>query len=790
MTRVRVLLTVAALALLAAVPAPSQDLQISVSAGFAGLGKANQWLPVTVTVFNPGEATTGTLVIPPPPQSTSRTEYRYAVDLPKGGRKQFRMYYRPGETDAVVRVRLTTPRATVWNDGSLRLQSRNGLLFLVVGAPAGSFASINQESFPPRTSADTDPSGSGEGSLAQVTWVLPDDLPDLHAGYQSADVVALTSPALDRVTDQQADALRRWVAGGGTLAVFAGPEGANLQVPWLADVLPGSVGPLLTVPSLSGLARWLGASPPAVETVISALSPRPGARVLAEQGGSALALWRPYGAGQVVLAAFDPLRRPVEGWPGLDALWKWIGGLAVTNTPLTTLAGQLPDQSMGFMRPRRFQPTMAPSLPTALSDIPELEPPSFWVLLFFLIAYTLVLVPINYMVLRRMDRQELAWVTTPAIVVAFTLLAYGIGFTMRGGEALVSVLTVVERGTDEAEGPATSFLGLFSPSATNYALALDTEPTALGEIIYSESNAPAPSLVIGMSGSRQWVESARMNMWSQRAFEVAGNADLGGAIRATLAAQGANLSGTIANQTRLNLESCRVLAGGRSFTVGALRAGETVRLPLANGAPPEAQWPERLRVIRDTARNALENQARRTETPVLIGWARQESKVLLNKRPYANEGLIAVVVHLPAMAGGAAVERHARGWITAQSGDAGYETDFSRRGVPSGDALPVRIGRGEIDLSFAVAELTTDRVQTLKLQVDGLQSYHTLRVLNRTRGTWETPAGGTARGAVKTFTLNPRDYLDRGGRTLQVRMSGTGGGGGSLTAEALYTTAP
>jgi len=790
----RALLTMSALALLLAAPVWAEDLQVSASAGFAGLGKANQWLPVSVMVTNPGNATTGTLVIPPPANSDSRTEYRFAVDLPKGGRKQFRFYFRPGTEDKV-RVRLTTPRATVWGDAPLRLQNNDALIFLVVGAPAGSFAGIAQMSFPPRLGSSADAATrAGAGSTAQVTWAQPEDLPDMPAGYQSVDVVALVSPALDRVTDQQADALRRWVAGGGTLAVFAGPEGANLQVPWLADVLPGSVGPLLTLPSLSGLTRLFGVSPPPVDTGVSALSPRPGSRVLADQNGTALLLWRPYGAGQVTLAAFDPSRRPVEGWAGLDALWQWIGGLAVAQTPLVTLTSQVPESPLGRFG-RAFGPPVmnaAPSLPTALRDIPELEPPSFWVILFFLVAYILVLVPLNYAVLRRMDRQELAWVTTPAIVAAFTLLAYGIGFAMRGGEALVSVLTVVERGTDEAEAPALSYVGVFSPSASNYSLALDAEPTAVSEVQFNEeSQGPGLPLVIAMSGSRQWVETARMNMWSLRAFEVAGDANLGGPIRATLQLSGDALSGSVANQTRLNLEECRIVARGRSYTVGALKAGETVRLPIASVTTTDT-LPARLRVIRDTARNALESEARRTEQPVLIGWARQTpAPVTINNRKYDGEGLLAVVVHVPvALAAGSAPEHRARGWITAQSGAAAFEGDPSGRGgVPSDGSLPLSLGRGDLGLAFAVPELTVDRVRTLTLRISGLQASHTVRVLNRARGTWETPAARTARGAFRTFDLNPRDFLDPGRRTLEVRLSGTGANA-SLVAEAVYTATP
>ena len=52
----------------------------------------------------------------------------------------------------------------------------------------------------------------------------------------------------------------------------------------------------------------------------------------------------------------------------------------------------------------------------ALAAIPSLEVPPAELLLALLAAYILLIGPISYIVLRRIDRRELAWVTAPVLV--------------------------------------------------------------------------------------------------------------------------------------------------------------------------------------------------------------------------------------------------------------------------------------------------------------------------------------------------------------------------------------
>ena len=88
-------------------------------------------------------------------------------------------------------------------------------------------------------------------------------------------------------------------------------------------------------------------------------------------------------------------------------------------------------------------------------------------------AYILLIGPINYLVLRRLDRREWAWVTMPVLIVAF---AVGRVWLRRPRSAAASVIVnevAIVRGSPGAtDGTAQVYLGVFSPSRGTYQLSV------------------------------------------------------------------------------------------------------------------------------------------------------------------------------------------------------------------------------------------------------------------------------------------------------------------------------
>ena len=106
----------------------------------------------------------------------------------------------------------------------------------------------------------------------------------------------------------------------------------------------------------------------------------------------------------------------------------------------------------------------------AVNTLPSLALPPIGGLLILLAGYILLVGPINYFVLRRIDRREWAWVTMPLLVVGFAAAAYLYGNTLRGGQVIINSVAIVRGAPDTTEASARAYVGVFSPTRATYQL--------------------------------------------------------------------------------------------------------------------------------------------------------------------------------------------------------------------------------------------------------------------------------------------------------------------------------
>src|SRR5207237_1443834 len=81
-----------------------------------------------------------------------------------------------------------------------------------------------------------------------------------------------------------------------------------------------------------------------------------------------------------------------------------------------------------------------------------------------------VIGPLNFIILRRMRRPELAWATIPALVLLFSIGAYVLGYGSKGGELLTIRAKVVHSASEVQDAQAVQAWGIFSPNRGSYKL--------------------------------------------------------------------------------------------------------------------------------------------------------------------------------------------------------------------------------------------------------------------------------------------------------------------------------
>jgi hypothetical protein len=312
-------------------------------------------------------------------------------------------------------------------------------------------------------------------------------------------------------------------------------------------------------------------------------------RTLAAQDGVPLVAMRDLGRGQVVYLALSPGADPLKGWDGLVPLVKRV----LAEHPLSPALGA---QLAG----RYGSPGQVFDTYGTIFDLPSLDLPEPLLLTAFMLIYIVLVGPVNYMLLKRMRRAELAWVTIPAMVAVFAALAYFIGLQSKGGELLTIRGNVVHTVEGLARAETRQYLGVFSPIRRTYRLEIGSDATATeinpyGYNYYGGSGGGGGGgkiPVMVASGSTTTIENVNVNTWSLRSFMAESTVRVDSPLEADLRLGEGVIEGTVRNRGDTALQDVALVRGRAVQYIGFLAPGNEApvkldisRAPFNNSSP-------------------------------------------------------------------------------------------------------------------------------------------------------------------------------------------------------------
>jgi hypothetical protein len=210
-------------------------------------------------------------------------------------------------------------------------------------------------------------------------------------------------------------------------------------------------------------------------------------------------------------------------------------------------------------------------------QLPELSLPSFGVLVLFIAGYILAVGPLNFLILRRIKRIDLAWVTVPAVVVLFVVAAYGASFWMRGARAQFLQVAIVQSFEGAEQGQATAFQGIFSPRRQTYELAFASETLAssgrFGQFDFDETH-------LLWTGTATLLQDVLIDVSSLRTFIVEQTIVPEARAQSSLQREGRTLVGEVRNQGSIPLLDAMIVARGSVQQLGTLQPGDAAQIDL------------------------------------------------------------------------------------------------------------------------------------------------------------------------------------------------------------------
>lgn len=547
----------------AALPLAQTDgISLEAHPGYAGTYRIGSWVPVHITVQNDSADITAEVRV----HARSTPIFAAPVDLPQGARKTLTVYAFVPDFVRRMTVHLVRSGAAVSDQEALlahaqiTLEPENTNVHMVA-VVTGAGTSVR---LPERLNQDV-----------RVVHVAlePADLPKQTPGLSTFDTLIFNDIATQALTAEQQAALYEWVLRGGHLVLGGGP-GAQQTL----DGLPATLRPV----------QVRGLEPVADSTLFNVTTADPGTLTLAQaepvEGAHVLPMTGINPVGDLPLL----VERPVGG-----------GSVIFFAVALNTTALELAGDTQHFWSnlllqrptlPAGFGPTTTNidmftegNIATSLIRLPALELPSLLTLSLLILAYIILVGPVTYFLLRKLDYQAMGWIVVPALTIVFALIAYSMGHAKRGGDLVLNEISLIEplsnnQGEDVAR--VRSFVGVFSPERRSYTLET-TRPVLFRPISiqgpWDTTQGNQGGIFVqgyqqaATTGAR--VANLEVPQWSMRAVMTDELRPFGG-ITAELTLSGDMLTGPIRNESDVTLYDVVLVQGDRVTRLGDVAPGE------------------------------------------------------------------------------------------------------------------------------------------------------------------------------------------------------------------------
>lgn len=532
------------------------EIKLTVRAGFDGICRQLHIYPVRVQVENNGKDLGDVRILVRYKYGNGEATHATDLALPAASRKETTLYAR-----AVNSYRQSITVSLM--DGNKTLASSNvnlncvGEDTLVIGVIADDPAAYSQ----------TGDSTFSNNPLRRAEPRL-DELPEQVEGWETLDALIVAGVDTGALRREQRAALGEWVARGGRLFVVGGAKWQAVGA-GLGELLPVQANGTQTVAGLPALAEYLRSDDALTgRHIVSVGSLREDAIVLIEQDGIPLLAEKPLGVGNVLYLAGDPALQPLNQWNRMDELYL----LLLSPRPI------LPR----WARPAAWDTYEAEQ---ALSVLTELQAPSMLYMLCWLGGYIVLVGPFNYLLLKRLKRNHLAWISIPALAVLFTVIAYAAGGIYRGSGPVLNRLTVIQAWEDGEQARVQALVGLYSPNRAGYTLRMENLRASPIEDISASNN----DWLDIQNGTTSQVNNIRVEAGGMKSFLVEGSMpalSITHTLTLKIGDKNPTLTGQITNNSPYTIRNAEIVLQGTRRTLGDLLPGKSasVNLALVNGS--------------------------------------------------------------------------------------------------------------------------------------------------------------------------------------------------------------
>ncbi|MGA9771397.1 MAG: hypothetical protein WBV94_20355 [Blastocatellia bacterium] len=358
--------------------------------------------------------------------------------------------------------------------------------------------------------------GGPQSFTAHPSVIQPEDLPRDFISYDLVDSIVINDAPLNQLTEEQARAIKHWVAAGGLLVVTGGADFAGMRVTALDELLPVEAQSAASTSSfpLTELTQVYGAFESGEQLVGMTARVKNGARAIVGSDDRPIVAEKNYGSGIVRFIAINPKLNPYRGWSAAKDLWSDLLLPAAETKPRHS--NWITFGSRGQSRSSRW------GVQGYLYRLAEIGPPSPNYVIFFLLFYVLAVGPLNYAVLKWKRKTDLAWLTIPAVVILFTLVSVTVAQMSRGSRSLIADVSMVDLHQSDGIANINSGLLIMPASKGTQQVAFGGRDTYANDAYNGNqsSSASASGSIESERGQKDYTLRVPMTTWTAGLFQI------------------------------------------------------------------------------------------------------------------------------------------------------------------------------------------------------------------------------------------------------------------------------
>ena len=542
-------------------------LEVQAKVGITGKAKYQSLVPLQVTVKNNGADFSGDMAINASSSYAAASALVLPIDIAAGEEKTFDFYldgladYSDADLFAFYEGSIEKGKKVDYK-GTKRIQGNfldpsSVFIYTLTDKSDRLSAFLRLSQFAAQNNVEV-------FNLKQIkNFTLPEDA----QGFAMANIIVIDEIAIADLSEKQQQALFKWVQDGGTLLVGAGDQ-VNATAGIFKDYLPLTLSQQLTTVSADSLSKISGGGIFSQPISVFAATGNEGSSPILTDNNTLLASKKKIGSGEIIQTAFSLGDQPLASMDGYATL-------AAKLLDIQSLSQQ------GMMG--RGQSTMD-RLSYELNDVNEIFP-SFEVsvsyMLIVIILYILIIGPILYFILKRIDKREQAWWIIPIMSVALSIVLFIFGAKDRIVQPQIQQSAFFKVNEDSSlngyyvESLLTNRSGNFVVNADKdtsaFALRRNNGFTGtsgnLHESSYIKENTNGSTLTL-----------RDLNYWSVQSFAGKTSAQNIGKMDIDITLKNEKLTGTIKNNFPFALKDITLISGIKEVKLGDIEANGTLKV--------------------------------------------------------------------------------------------------------------------------------------------------------------------------------------------------------------------